>query len=164
MKGSSTGNVTGIYDLSGGLWDLVAGYILNGSNQLTSNGINSNIGSSGGLMGATNEANPNGYQNLSTRTYTVYPCGNLNAEFYYNYQIYRELLDKSYGYGDAILEVMSTSGPWNSDFGVFAYENAPFFRRSGGSSSNAQAGLFTFYSAGADAYYYDSNRVILIAE
>ena len=49
MKASTTGNVTGIYDLSGGIYEKAAGYISNGNSQLTNIGVSN--GSSGGLMG-----------------------------------------------------------------------------------------------------------------
>ena len=130
MKASTTGNITGVYDLSGGLWERAAVYISNGNSQLTNTGVSN--GSSGGLMGATSEANPNGYLTLSTRDYTVYPYDGSSDSYTNNYNIYKELLTSTYGYGDAILETSSQSGSnyaWNSDYSYFASESHPFFNR-----------------------------------
>ena len=35
VKASTTGNITGIYDMSGGSWERVAGYVNNGHENLT---------------------------------------------------------------------------------------------------------------------------------
>ena len=129
MKASTTGNVTGIYDLSGGINEYEAGYILNGKSQLISK---SDIGSSGGLMGATSERNPNGYLTLSRRDYTVYPYNSSIDGNSYNYNTYKGLLTSTYGYGDAILETSSSVDgytSWNSDYSDFVTTINPFFSR-----------------------------------
>ena len=130
MKASTTGNITGVYDLSGGLWERVAEYISNGNSQLTNTGVSN--GSSGGLMGATSEANPNGYLTLSRRDYTVYPYNSSSDDASNNYNAYKGLLTSTYGYGDAILETSSQSGSnyaWNSDYSYFMRTSYPFFLR-----------------------------------
>ena len=130
MKASTTGNITGIYDLSGGLWERIAGYVSNGNSYLTNTGVSN--GSSGGLMGATNEANPNGYQNLSTRDYTVYPYDSLSENDSNNYNTYKGLLTSTYGYGNAILETSSLGTgncSWNNDSSYFVGTVYPFFLR-----------------------------------
>ena len=129
MKASTTGNVTGIYDLSGGTNEYEAGYILNGEFQLISK---SDIGSSGGLMGATRERNPDGYLTLSKRDYTVYPYDSSRDDSSNNYNTYKGLLTSTYGYGDAILETSSSGDgytSWNSDYSDFVTTINPFFSR-----------------------------------
>ena len=130
MKASTTGNVTGIYDLSGGIYEKAAGYISNGNSQLTNIGVSN--GSSGGLMGTINEANLNGYLTLSTRDYSVYPYDGSNDSDPNNYNTYKELLMSAYGYGDAILETSNTgsnNGSWNSDYSNFVNTSYSFFIR-----------------------------------
>ena len=130
MKASTTGNITGIYDLSGGLWERIAGYVSNGNSYLTNTGVSN--GSSGGLMGATNEANPNGYQNFCTRDYTVYPYDSLSENDSNNYNTYKGLLTSTYGYGNAILETSSLGTgncSWNNDSSYFVGTVYPFFLR-----------------------------------
>ena len=100
VKASTTGNITGVYDLNGGLWERASGYILNGNERLIRSGITGDAGSSGELMGTTNIANSNGYLTLSTRNYTVYPYNNLSDGYANNYTTHKELLSSTYGYGD----------------------------------------------------------------
>ena len=129
MKASTTGNITGVYDLSGGLWERAAGYISNGNEYLYSSG---NRYSSGNLMGGTSEANPNGYQTLSTRDYTVYPYNSSSDSYSNNYNTYKGLLTSTYGYGDAILETSSSGSgntSWNNDYSYFVGTSYPFFER-----------------------------------
>ena len=132
MKASTTGNITGIYDLSGGLVERVAGYISNGNNYLYKDGTSGSGYGSGNLMGGTSEANPNGYQTLSTRDYTVYPYSSSSDSGSNNYNTYKGLLTSTYGYGDAILETSSSGSgntSWNNDYSYFASTSYPFFLR-----------------------------------
>ncbi len=168
MRGSTTGNVTGIYDLSGGLWERVSGYILNGNANLTNNGTNSSNGSSGILMGTTGTANEDGYQTLSTREYTVYSYNNLNDSDISNYIKYKELLSSMYGYGDAILEV-STSGygddSWNLDYSNYIFVSDVFFSRGFTCASGfSDSGVFHFDHTNGSVGPRSGYRVILIAE
>ncbi len=135
MKASTTGNITGVYDLSGGLTEMVACYILSGSDFLYGSG---NGLSSGNLMGATSEVNPNGYQNLSTRDYTVYPYDGANSNYFNNYNVYKGLISSMYGYGDAILEISSSgssssgsnnNNSWNNNSSFYLGTIDPFFFR-----------------------------------
>ena len=132
MKASTTRNITGVYDLSGGLYEKSAGYILNGSDYLYKDGTSGSGYSSGNLMGATSKANPNGYQTLSTRYYTVYPYDSSSDSSLNNYNTYKGLLTSTYGYGDAILETSSSgsdSNSWNNDYSYFMTSSDPFFNR-----------------------------------
>ena len=63
VKGSSTANITGIYDLNGCVWERTTAYISNGNASLSTYG-NSYTNTT---------ANTNGYQTLSTKWATVYP-------------------------------------------------------------------------------------------
>ncbi len=164
MKASTTGNITGAYDLSGGLWERTVGYISNGHERLIRVGIG---GSSGGLIGATITANENGYQSLSTRDYTVYPYDRLNDSYSNNYYTYKELLSSTYGYGNAILETSSgtsSASSWNLDFSSFIYDSSTFFINGGCYYSKSDAALFGFRNSDASAYYLDGFRVVLINE
>ena len=167
MKGSSTGNITGVYDLSGGLWERTSGYISDGASQLTSDGTNSTYGSSGYLMGASSTANANGYQLLSTRSYTVYPYNSSSDSNTNNYNTYKGLLSSTYGYGDAILETSNAGSgttSWNSDYSGFAFTSYPFFVRGGYYGNVSGAGSFAFNHTGGGAYYVNGFRAVLVAE
>ena len=162
MQGSTTGNVTGIYDLSGGVYERIEGYILNGISNLKGTG---NMGSSGGLMGTTSIANPNGYQSLSTRNYMVYPYDNSSDSAPNNYTKYKGLLTSTYGYGDAILETSSdASNSWNSDYRAFVSQAYQFFMRGGYFNIGSSAGMFTFDGSGGSSNSCYGFRIILVSE
>ena len=147
MTASSTGNITGVYDLNGGNLERVAGYISNGNGQLISVG---NDGTSGSLMGATNVANPQGYQTLSKRNYTIYPYNSTTDLNSNNYTVYKSLLKNNYGFGDAILETSSTGSGldgWNQDSTYFATDNYSFFARGGNASGGNTSGVYNFDGA-----------------
>ena len=163
-KGNSTGNITGVYDLSGGLLERVSGYILNGNGNLISNGTNSGYGSSGTLMGANSTANADGYQTLSTRNYTVYPYNSSSDSSANNYNTYKGLLSNVYGYGDAISEISNTTSSWNSDYSVFANTTLPFLKRGGYYGSSSGAGSFAFADAYGSDNYDNGFRTVLVAE
>ncbi len=168
MKASTTGNVTGIYDLSGGVWDRISGYISNGNNQLINDGKVSDGGSSGMLMGTTGIANVNGYQILSTRNCMVYPYNDLiDDASINNYNIYKNLLSNVYGYGDSVLEtsnIGSYAQSWNSDCSYFPTGETPFYCRGCNYSYDSRTGIFAFSNAGGGAAYSSGYRIILISE
>ncbi len=166
-KGNTTGNITGIYDLSGGIWERVAGYISNGNANLTSNGTNHTHGSSGTLMGATSIANANGYQTLSTRNYKVYPYDSSNDSYANNYNVYKGLLSNTYGYGDAILEISTSGGgstSWNFDYSGVTITTSPFFIYGGHYGHSFGAGSFAFNPTSGGAHCYHGFRAVMVAE
>ena len=149
---STTGNPSGIYDLSGNAWEYAAAYITNGNDNL------STYGSS--FASSTANTNPT---NVSTEYATAYPYDSTDSEannrtnFKTNYTGIR--------YGDAILEtgtMTSTTGSWNSEYSNFPYTVNPFFRHGGGYISVSYAGMFSFYNYNGNAYPDVSFRVVLI--
>lgn len=130
VKASTTGNVTGIYDMSGGSWERVAGYVNNGHENLT---IQVKV-----LLEA-----PGKYKNVYealTSSGTTATTGNDNQQK--NYESTEKI------FGDAIYEVSSTISSWYSDTAICPVSNNPFFRLGGYYNYASQAGIFHF----ADAY------------
>ena len=144
VKGSSTGNISGVYDLNGCVWEYTAGYI--------SNSYTSTYGSSY----ASTSSNTNGYQTLSTKYATVYPWNSSESNAN-NYNRYLGLKSGTYGYGDAILETSSTgsssSGSWNADYSYFPYSSSPFFIRGGVYGYSSGAGVFAFTHGDGGPYF-----------
>ena len=117
---SSTGNLYGIYDLSGGAVEFVAGF--DGAS------TNSNL---------TNY----GWAALSTRkTSTEYATAYTNGADTFS----GTLLYKVGKVGDAIKEVYKGSGiySWSSDFAYFVGSGNPFLGRGGSYGSTSYAGVF----------------------
>ena len=124
---SSTGNITGIYDLSGGAYEIVAAYMANGNASL------STYGASFATL------------TKSTKYATVYPYDSSNDSNTNNYNKYKESATSRYG--DAILETSSSGSgysSWLGDRSTFPFGINPFFVRGGEFDSHGGAGLFCF--------------------
>ena len=144
---STTGNKTGIYDMSGGAWEYVAGYTTGAST----------VGGSSGITSL--------YSNFFTdSTYTKY------------WDKYTSTTNTNYNYrllGDATGEMgpfASEKDPdgtsrykssWYGDFALFVDSSSPWFIRGGGRSNGSVSGAFAFnYSTGGTSTYF-SFRVVL---
>ena len=154
VKGSSTANMTGIYDLNGCVWERTAAYISNG---------HSYLGSFGSSYANTTK-NVDGYKTLSTKYATVYPWNLTSDRDDNNYIVYKNF---KYGYGDSILETSSsgtgTSG-WNTYYSYFPSANKPFFRRGGGYSHSSNAGVFAFDGSDGYPWYNTGFRSVLVSQ
>ena len=136
---STTGNVYGVYDMSGGAWEYVAAYVDNGNGNLTSYGKSLVNG---------DPKTKNVYTKASTDSYEN------------NYQQNRGV------YGDAVYET-STSGSgntsWYGDCSNFPYTSGHFFVRGGGYGNGSSAGVFYFGNddgGGGSSYSF---RPVLVA-
>ena len=137
VKASTTGTVYGVYDMSGGAWEYVAGYVNNGHGNLTSYGSS--------------------LVNGDAKTKNVYSKGSSdNATDNYN--------ANSSKYGDAVYET-STNGSsntsWYSDYSSFPTTDYPFFRRGGYYSNGVNAGTFCFGDVNGNSHSDYSFRPVL---
>ena len=137
---SSTGNVSGIYDLSGCAYEYVAafnkaysGTYYTGVNYLSANGITFASTNGNSTKYATAHSN-------STTTSTA-------TTLAYFTSIGGVTVDVSH-VGDGIREAwVSSYYGWFSDYSNFAYSSSPFYTRGGTYSNSANAGVFcTSYS------------------
>ena len=137
---STTGNVWGVYDMSGGAWEYVAAYVNNGNTNLTKYGAS--------LVNSSDARTKNVYTKASSDSY-----GN-------NYQQNKGV------YGDAVYET-STSGngttSWYSDYSYFPNTGNPFFLRGGHYSNGSAAGVFCFYWGNGSSDSVISFRPVLVA-
>ena len=129
---STTGNITGIYDMSGGAWEYVMGVFANSSGQLWSGGSTALNSGFTGLVGAS-----------ISYTGTAFP----DSKYYNVYKAYSGLLlnaltacDGGVCYGHGLSEVNG----WYSDFASFVNAENPWFYRGGFYNSGANAGIFSF--------------------
>ena len=156
VKGNSTGNITGVYDLNGCIYEYTASYITNGNSSL------STYGSSFAYTTADAMPQTNG---RSTKYATAYPYDSSNDSYANNWTKYNSYKSSTYGYGDAILET-STSGSgftsWNGDYSFFPITSAPFFTRGGGYDNGSCAGAFCFDLANGACVYIRGFRVVLV--
>ena len=140
IAASSTGNRTGVFDLSGGTTERTAGYM------------------------QTTSANGSSFATGTSNKYaTVYPydvdnSGNTTA----NYTAYK---NAGYGFGDAILETSSSgsgSTSWHGDYSNFVSSGYPFFGRGGHCNNGGGAGAFVFSNNGGSAGCSDGFRACLV--
>ncbi len=153
---STTGNVTGIYDLNGNAFEYVAGYIPNENSNLLTYG-------SPMITSSTGVGSTSGYRTYSTKYVTAYPYSSSDS-FETNYNQYAAANSSIYGYGDSILEtstVGSGSMSWNSDSSYFPASTSPFFGRGGGYAAGSNGGIFYFSRNKGTAGANDSFRTVL---
>ena len=140
VKASTTGTVYGVYDMSGGAWEYVAGYVNNGDSNLTSYGSS--------------------LVNGDAKTKNVYSKGSSDSRDN-NYSA------NSGKYGDAVYETSangnSSSSSWYGDYSDFPYTSVPFFERGGRYNGGADAGVFYFDNYNGDSYSGYSFRPVLVA-
>lgn len=152
QKASTTGTIYGVYDMSGGLWELTAGYIAN---------ENENLNSYGNSILSNKQ---------STKYSTIYPHSsedNNNTDKTLN-----ELSNENYKenhkiYGDAKREISVTginSMSWNKDYSFFPAFNYPFTICGGDGWNNESAGIFAFGRHKGNSHYGYGFRVTLCSK
>ena len=141
VKASTTGNVYGVYDMSGGAYEYVAAYVNNGNISLTSYGAS--------LVNSNEEKTKNVYTKANADNY----------ESNYN--------QNSGKYGDAVIETSANGntgdGSWHGDFAYFPYISSPFFSRGASCGNDFYAGMFSFFNAYGSSVNESSFRPVLVA-
>jgi prepilin-type N-terminal cleavage/methylation domain-containing protein len=136
---STTGNIYGVYDMSGGAYEYVAAYVENGretSNAKASSFINANIKYKD-VYKITKDSRENAYIYASTKK------------------------------GDAIYEtslLYTDYSAWYNDDSTMPYDIYCWFMRGGYYSSGGSAGLFFFNSNSGNASYMYGFRPILLID
>jgi len=154
-KASSNGNISGIYDLNGCIWEYTSSYITNGNSYLSLYGWNE--------ISTKADSNPT---TVSTKYATAYPCvldvvseASNRTNFKDNYYGIR--------YGDAIAETASldtNASGWFDDSTNFPWRYGTIFVRGGNWSAGASAGVFSFINGDGSDYYHVGFRVVLCAK
>ena len=141
VKASTTGNVTGVYDMNGGSWEYVAAYIDNKSQSLTSYG--------------------NSLATGNAETKNAYALGEGDTQE----SNYNKIVEK---YGDAIYETSNgyadANGSWYADYAYFPYGDFTFFARGGACDNSKEAGVFAFSYSNGDKVNFISFRPTLVVK
>ena len=155
QSASTTGNVYGVYDMSGGAFEYMMGNMVwtNGQ-QMSGNSTSNNYNSAftGILYDSGNGTSFTGtYAFPSKRYYDKYSYGTSSKEYT------RGKL------GDATKEMapIGNEGNWYEDFAYFPSSSNPWFVRVGYYSGGAGAGAFSFVSHYGRAYINYSARAVL---
>ena len=135
---STTGNIYGVYDMSGGAWEYVMGNMKNSSNAFYS--------SNAGFTTAPDAKYYDSYKYDSSSN-KIHARGKL---------------------GDATKETLATlgntSGGWYSDYASFPYSSYSWFIRGGFYFSGTIAGVFNFVNINGNSNNDYSARAVLSAQ
>lgn len=143
---STTGNITGIYDMSGGSWEYVMGVLEDSNGNLYSGNSSSYNSGFKGLYGSsTGGSNTTGLDFPDKKYYDSYKSSDaIGTDNWYIYT--------SGKLGDATKEIANTKensssgdrGLWFSDYAHFATPTFPWFVRGGSWGNGTVAGVFYF--------------------
>ena len=165
---STTGNITGIYDMSGGAWEYVMGVMvdeegnpMSGRHSIYNSGFNGTFGcptcdsDSSGLMELTG-----GYVWPNSKYYDTYAYGTVDEQ--YGRRILGDATGEI-GFFTSITYLTQTRqiSNWYADHAYFVHSGYPWFTRGTDFTPGSEAGMFAF--ANANGYASDSGgfRVIL---
>ena len=140
QNASTTGNVTGVYDMSGGAWEYVAAYVNNGHSNLTTYGSS--------------------LVNAEAKYKDVYSKGSSDS-YSNNYAV---STPANGHYGDAVWETSNSgtsTNSWYSDYSNFPDTIYPFFVRGGYYDGDASAGAFYFNRSNGGSNSSLSFRVVV---
>ena len=138
QKASTTRNIYGVYDMSGGAWEYMASYLGN----------------------ATSNSYVNNFKSLNAKYQTSYlGTGETSSteDRTINYTANQHI------YGDAVWETSSSATgttSWNGNHSNLPYFAAPFFARGGNFHSSSYAGVFHFWPTNAGEYNSSGFRVV----
>ena len=159
QKASTTLNMYGVYDFSGGAWERTAGYIANGNGNLKA-------------YGASVAYDGDKLKTESTKYTTVYLFDNekdntgiANTEENLNKASIANYSTNKYIYGDGIRETSSNgtgTTSWNNDFSYFTSLKRPFTARGGGYWNEDATSLFCFHQHISSGAYDSGFRSVLI--
>ncbi|MCI8669436.1 MAG: hypothetical protein HFI34_07945, partial [Lachnospiraceae bacterium] len=152
---STTGNISGIYDMSGGAWEYTMGVLLDSTNTIPCSGREEGFhsGFKGPYCYTTGLFN-DGIDFPISRYYDVYEYANVDEE--YQHRILGDATGEmgpfySVTYGNQVKKISS----WYKDEASFVLFTGSWFVRSRSYHYGASAGIFTFYDD------YGSNNSLL---
>ena len=165
---STTGNITGIYDMSGGTWEYVMGVILDengnpmsGKNSIYNSGFNGTFGcptcdnDTSGLTELTN-----GYSWPDSRYYDTYVYATVDEQ--YGRRILGDATGEMGPYGSVTyLTQIRKVNSWYTDLAYFICLDSPWFVRGADYAHGLAAGIFAFYRIVGNADNFSSFRIVL---
>ena len=149
QEASTTGNITGVYDMSGGAWEYVAAYVNN--SYVQSGQELYTYGQS--LIDSVNAGN--------TKYADVYSVGSSDS-YSNNYAVSNP---ENGHYGDAIYETSNVGtgmNSWYNEYSYFPDTSFPFFDRGGYYNCESDAGMFCFDSGNSISYMQDASFRVVV--
>ena len=151
MLASTTGNIYGVYDMSGGAWEYTMGNVVSNDGTTMMSGYSSLSNS-----GYTGKIYDSG--NYTAYTGVAYPDSKYYDKYSFSTSYTSRIRSKL---GDGIKEVYKDSKGWYSDVSYLAHSVGPWFARGGSCSSGTSAGVFDSYYDFGNANSSNSSRLII---
>jgi len=169
---STTGNITGIYDMSGGSREAVMGVMLDqsgnlvsGRNSLNHSGFNGvfSCPSCDGADGSIVSIN-GGYSFPDKRYYDTYEYA--TTDKFYQRRILGDATGETGPFGNIVYtgsngEFNRHIGSWYKEYAYYAYNEWPWFYRGGDYTRGFDSGIFSFSNMYGSAYPFISFRIVL---
>ncbi len=141
---STTGNIYGIYDMSGGAWEYTASYVNNGNDSLMTYG-NDPENSEDNLVNDSEVTRT--IENMITKQIYLSTTSSGEDTQSDDYNLCKDENGNLLVYGDAVYEISTYSSgnnSWCYECSSFPFSYYPFFGRGGGRSNPSSAGVFYF--------------------
>ena len=148
---STTGNIYGIYDMSGGAWDYVMGAFADSSNNLWSGGSATSNSGFTGKVGASGDPYT-GVTFPNSKYYDVYKASNGTT------MTQNQACNGEICYGHAVNPEVQR---WYSDYSSFVSATGPWFMHGGYYINGTTAGIFYRGDSAGYANTYYSFRLVL---
>ena len=146
---STTGNVYGVYDMSGGAYEYVMGNMSSTTKTYTFYPSSSGFASS---WYTSNQKYVNTYANVSSSRYSMAQKG-YNAA---------RLGDATGEVTESIVLTQENGIGWYDDYAYFPYSKYSWFHRGGYNSRTSYAGIFNFYYNSGLSVETHSTRAVLV--
>jgi len=165
---STTGNITGVYDMSGGAWEYVMGVIIDETENLVSGKNNKyNSGFNGTLTCPTCDEDTSGktsitdgYEWPEAKYYDTYSYQ--TNDQHYERKILGDATGEMGPFGTGTYLTQSRAiGSWYTNVDVFVYSDSPWFSRGAWIGDGINAGIFAFLGNGGHSYGGGGFRIVL---
>jgi hypothetical protein len=163
---STTGNISGIYDMSGGAWEYVMGVMLDQKgNSVSGRNSKTNSGFNGPFGCPVCDNNTSGLKELTTgvnfpdaKYYDTY--GYAENDETYNRRILGDATGEMGPFGSYGTQSRQV-GSWHDNAALFIYHQYPWFTRGGQFSHGSIGGIFVFDVSSGYNWSNVSFRVVL---
>ena len=158
---STTGNITGVYDMSGGTWEYMMGVLADSSGAPRS-GYTETYNS--GFNGMLNDGSQytNGINFPESKYYDLYENDDSTN---HNGDLSKTGCKKGICYGHALSEVGTSNSitGWYNDFYNYVFDTSPWFPRGGYYVDQRGAGIFSTHYNGGGSGINRTTRIVLIS-
>ncbi len=165
---STTGNISGIYDMSGGSWEYIMGVMLDETgNPASGRNSTNHSGFNGTLTCPTCDSDTSGKTSITdgyawpeAKYYDAYAYQ--TSDQHYERRILGDATSEMGPFGITSYATKSrTIGSWYQDQGDYVYSKNPWLMRGGGSTHGLYTGMFAFGTQYGLALSWISFRVVL---